>query len=676
MGSALFQVIVVGSMDGASGGAYAEGSFEHLVKKRKLGSQTSVSESSASVQSCIKSYAPDKKDIEGEYFPKTDRETEFVLLTELHTAETVTEEVVDAWVFHKVQKLEQAVHHLGRLKKRFIVLHQTVVGHVLSSKHIWLACSPKHQKRVQALEQEWRKEAREKSAFFMLGAENQLLLGVKKAPVTFMGGLSHGVYKMEVEALADFMSSSIKCTVPIETIRRAALTLVAKGFREWRSLHHITEEEVFTMFPDTVTRHMLSKVIPIARQVVLLEQRREQVRREHAAMDAPPDVRSAIAIAGLLNENELDAMEVEIKDILKFQGIEGFGCTMKPMDAVLALSGAKDKGHNIMDMLDKHQHITVLKAHTKQLSSVIASLKCWHTFAMKVLMYPEVATLPPRSEAHAISYAQCFSNAKTAYNYIGYVRMICTKEKLSTAWWSDALSGYLKALKANADVLKVGKLMERVNLDEVHIERVVMLADALDDHEMVNIMLTGWGFLMRMQSECFPLEVSYNPVYLVEMPAHRHSIVYVDLKSKPAMLHIRWKQRKNRPCGSHLRRPCECRSRHSNQLCLVHRMAKYIDDKNEGDKLFNIKQQVALRKLRKMLKSLHYDKADMVTWKSMRRGKATELVKVGVNLPTVMEMGEWNTAKVAFTAYVDEDEIDAAQIVEKAANDSSDEEDG
>ena len=83
--------------------------------------------------------------------------------------------------------------------------------------------------------------------------------------------------------------------------------------------------------------------------------------------------------------------------------------------------------------------------------------------------------------------------------------------------------------------------------------------------------LCGWKGSMRMQSECFGLEVGEASEFL-QLPGNRHSAVFYDAVGR---LVIRWRQRKNRPQGSYIIRPCDCQV-DGPQNCLCCRMKPII----------------------------------------------------------------------------------------------------
>lgn len=66
------------------------------------------------------------------------------------------------------------------------------------------------------------------------------------------------------------------------------------------------------------------------------------------------------------------------------------------------------------------------------------------------------------------------------------------------------------------------------------------------------------------------------------------------------------------------------------------------------------------------------DGAQRFTLKAFRAGKATELARSGKSLGAILSAGEWRSAAVL--RYVDEDVVDAAEMLKTAVDQSSDEE--
>ena len=135
-------------------------------------------------------------------------------------------------------------------------------------------------------------------------------------------------------------------------------------------------------------------------------------------------------------------------------------------------------------------------------------------------------------------------------------------------------------------------------------ERVIALADALENTEFGDILSVGWAFFMRMRSECFYL-MKGNPDQLFCLQSGQHFAVVIDNLVQPPVIRIRWRQRKHRPAGSMLTRGCECLMRcgpgdqSRPDLCVVHRLEKRLSSIPVGGMLFTMDATQALKTLKK-----------------------------------------------------------------------------
>ena len=112
-------------------------------------------------------------------------------------------------------------------------------------------------------------------------------------------------------------------------------------------------------------------------------------------------------------------------------------------------------------------------------------------------------------------------------------------------------------------------------------ERLVLLSDSLGTVEWSDFLLIGWDFLMRIQSECLPLQCGEPSEKQVLDPV-RHSAVYHDAQGN---LVIRWTRRKNRPRGSILRWKCWCALKGA-FVCITCRMRVRLRQLTVGEKVW------------------------------------------------------------------------------------------
>ena len=133
----------------------------------------------------------------------------------------------------------------------------------------------------------------------------------------------------------------------------------------------------------------------------------------------------------------------------------------------------------------------------------------------------------------------------------------------------------------------------------------------------------------------------------------------VEVQNNKEVIMIHWRTRKHRPEGSLLVRPCECAQRGCHRLCPVHRIKQKLSALVLDERLFvAVKPKEVLTEVRKWAKWLSIDDYDIIQWKTMRSSRAAVLAAAGISLPTIMEMGEWQTQK-SVLHYVQEDAADA-----------------
>lgn len=151
----------------------------------------------------------------------------------------------------------------------------------------------------------------------------------------------------------------------------------------------------------------------------------------------------------------------------------------------------------------------------------------------------------------------------------------------------------------------------------------------------LTLVLVGWYFLLRMQSEGFPLEKG-DHTEAGELPEGRHSAVWVDAQYTT---HIRLAKRKNRPRGSYLKRRCTC-AQSGSRKCLGHRLKGMIAHLPNGTKIFAAVTPTVLKaEIRRALVDTD-PKAKLFGFKGFRAGRATEMAKLGLGLASILLAGE------------------------------------
>ena len=94
----------------------------------------------------------------------------------------------------------------------------------------------------------------------------------------------------------------------------------------------------------------------------------------------------------------------------------------------------------------------------------------------------------------------------------------------------------------------------------------------------------------------------------------------------------------------------------------------FLQGKKVGSKVWSLSSRDTLLAIHQALACLRAATPELYTLKMFRAGHATELAKSGKSVGDILRAGEWRSA--AFLAYIDEDLVDASQILEHVLEDS------
>jgi hypothetical protein len=296
-----------------------------------------------------------------------------------------------------------------------------------------------------------------------------------------------------------------------------------------------------------------------------------------------------------------------------------------------------------------------LSQQRKSLPQVAAGLRAWHLYATGVHGYDEKATLPPYSSQHVCGWLTLFSNPGTAANYLSYLRWACREFRKDLSWSDAAVGSLLRSMRKVDLYTRIAGMPEGVRFAEQEIHRLILLACELGDPEFGILGTLSYHYLFRVPSECLPLQVGSTAEAMQALPPDRHSSVYV----ANGRLHVKLKERKNRPQGSLLIRECCCESVRESRLCPVHCFD--WQQLNEGDRLLTITNSQARHRLRRYATMLALPGADRVTLKVFRASRATALALQGKPIHHILEAGEWRSA--AMLRYVSADTLDAGSLL-------------
>lgn len=338
-----------------------------------------------------------------------------------------------------------------------------------------------------------------------------------------------------------------------------------------------------------------------------------------------------------LRDNPTEQMDVEevinkIKEYDKFKGWEtlkedlfrfggaGFAGDAKPTEAIRLLKKARTEGKDFENLSQLKTDALFLESRLLSLNATVSHLKCWRECSMEVLGYAKACTLPPRSSQHMLMFINIFHNGKSAVNYVGSVRWAGKMRELDESWDQPIVIQVLRGSKKMTLRLLGAKLDLRKVLTDDTVSRLVVLSDNLGTREWSEFLLMGWEYLMRIQSECIPLECGCSEE-ATQLSLSRHSTVFHDGNGN---LVVRWTRRKNRPRGSLLRRKCVCDKR-SLQLCVSCKMRTRLSTLEVGEKIWTFTQSQARSKMLRYLTLLGVDEAQGYTFKAIRAGKATQM---------------------------------------------------
>ena len=97
---------------------------------------------------------------------------------------------------------------------------------------------------------------------------------------------------------------------------------------------------------------------------------------------------------------------------------------------------------------------------------------------------------------------------------------------------------------------------------------------------------------------------------------------------------------------------------------LVCTVRKLITDKIPGDLLWNFRSNVLLQTVKSQLDLLGDSiGASLLTWKSWRAGKATQLANDGYGLGSISECGEWSKEGKSYDRYCDIDSVNPTAVL-------------
>ena len=576
------------------------------------------------------------------------------------------EAVISAVCAKNIGELPGLIQKLAKLSPTEDVLRGSGVGHLVGDRHIWGLAGYTTQRRAAALQARWRVAVRQSKA---AGT------AAPKTPAKPFAGLR----TKEFLTLVKEMEKAISTGLPdvLAAVRRSvAAKAVLMGYTDVLQLAGTLEEDVADFFPSPVHRAVFMQFVHNVEGMRSVKRKREEqvlrtmgssgAQSSSSGLEARParpaqGHASAADLAEQTKKIDPEKLQTSIAKVLEAWDVPALAGT--PTAVLTSVARAHVTGKPVLEVLTAKAAAYRLEGKKSSRAQVASALRLWHQFATLVLDYDAASTLPPREGVHIEAFLGVFRNPATAGNYVSHLRWAGVHLGLANGWDTETVRATLKGAKRRRANLGGGPAGAKKLLTKKLMESIVITADAAGSHELALQVLVAWNFLMRVQSECSPLQVGCaGEAY--QLPAGRHSALWVDSATVAC---VRLRQRKNRPQGSLLKRACSCHLG-SRQLCLPHRLQDFLLGKKVGSKVWTMTSREFLLAIRQVLTCLRAATPDLYTLKMFRAGHATELAKSGKSVGDILRAGEWRSA--AFLAYVDEDLVDAAQILEHVLEDS------
>ena len=580
-------------------------------------------------------------------------------------AERLKSAVVNAVVWKEYERLPSLLRRLSSLTPTPELLRATGIGHLVADRKLWGLAGTQAASMGQLLSMKWRKCLRQASST----AQASSTCSSTRQP---FGGLRAVPFMEAVEDMKKQMSSAIHGHVDVNVMHKCAVALVLHGFRQLQQIDGISTDDLSCLELVPAEKAMLKELIEV------VQSKAKRRRQERIAVTRPAwlpghagcstneqcgPVHGAKDLAESLSALEVNKAHEAVEKQLEAWNAEGVGTRLTPSQATEKLAVSQEQGAPVLDIL--LMRAATLRVETKRASlpQVAAALRSWHAFAVAILELPATGTLPPRLGEHVEAYAATFKNAATAANYVSAMKWACVHLGLCTAWYTPGLQMTMKGAKQYQLRVSGGTKHAAKFLDDKTLANAVKLADLNGMSDFAVLMLVAWSFLLRVQSECLLMEAGH-PDDEKDLPQGRHSGLWLESGS---VLCLRLRRRKNRPSGSMLRRPCSCSTTGPGQ-CVVHRAAGLLQRKSRGQRLWAVTEATALSHVRRLLSQLGIGDACRYTLKAFRAGRATALAVAGCSIGDILRAGEWRSA--AFLCYINEDDVDKAQLLNNALADS------
>ena len=308
---------------------------------------------------------------------------------------------------------------------------------------------------------------------------------------------------------------------------------------------------------------------------------------------------------------------------------------------------------------DAVRHPTDLAAEAglrARISSIAASwkqyragLRCWVNFLRTC--FPGTPTTV-MLDTHVQAFASLFENPDTLTNYLSHVRWGFRLLNL------DCEPSVRLGRALCAGPRRYRPVGPRPSVSSAQVALLVQAALADEDRLSALAYILAYSFLLRVQSELFPLQRDGRSA------ADWHS--WCSLSPSCGVLHFR--SRKNAPGGDSITRPCVCAYRRPCGSCALAALCSRQNRRGilPAQPLFPSSCTAAMTTALRLRASRIG--LGPVGWHSFRRGAASDLLASGGTLAQVLHAGNWRSA--AFLRYLRTRDVDTRAAFEAAAADS------
>ena len=488
--------------------------------------------------------------------------------------------------------------------------------------------------------------------------------GRRIKPDPLFRGLNIATFKKQVEQMELFLKANRQDDLA-PVYRDLAWGLTVRGFDAPCALDSMDIDDA-DWISDPVHRTVLNQAIALATE--LGATRRESMAIQMGGKDVFRHSHIHANPVLLLDYTAADTVDLgwkAVEEKLKSMNCAGLE-VLPPAKQVARLGAAARQGHNVQGMLRETSALTMMECKKGSLHNVRSGVKSWIAFAKMVLHVEERYCLPPKSDEFVLWWLACFRCPGTAVNYEDYLGFYCKILQLDTSWRSERIRTYIKGLRKRK--LKQGIIPKTVQvlIGQTDVEALVTYFDTAKLEALAILTLISWEGLLRVQSEGIPLQAgTASDAYLLAKT--RHSAVWVT----QGVAFIRLQQRKHRPHGSFLKRPCRC-TEVPQQFCLCCRLEEFLKNFHPGQRLWNVSARHFQHKVRWLLKNVGKPEGERFSLRSFRASRATCLAKQGKGLRTILELGEWK-GKAALQ-YMNESILDDAAFLQVAVDQSDEEE--